>query len=256
MAFQQDSFYYNKQITSYILQFMAIFYGIQVLVGKNATRDQALVPVPIHYGNQDRVVAAILGGNTQNAPISLPRMSAYVRGFTYAAQQAKGTGTSRRNAYVPVGGLIPEDIEVVYQRMPTPYLMDIDLSIFASNNEQHHQILEQIMPLFDPTLQIQVSDALFDMKKITSVELMNGPTTVSPYPSNAENRIIQSTLSFRILIQIDIPAIVRKNFIEKIYLRIGTIADSDVTNQEIIDDLNGQGIPYELIISDTDLPFK
>lgn len=256
MAFQDNGYYYNKQITSYILQFMAIFYDIQVMTGKTSTRDEKLIPVPIHYGNQDRVVAAILAQNTQNAPISLPRMSVNVKGFNFAHQHAKGTGVERRNAYIPVGGLLPDDVRVVYQRMPTPYTMDIELAIYASNSDQHHQILEQIMPLFDPTLQLQVSDALFDMKKITSVELTDGPSITSAYPSSAESRIIQSSMTFRIVIQIDVPAIVRKNIIERIYLRIGTVSQLSNTNEEIIADLDAQGIPYQLIVSDADLPFQ
>ena len=50
MSYKQDGYYYDKQITNYILQFMAIFSGLQVRVGKFGDQEESLIPVPIHYG--------------------------------------------------------------------------------------------------------------------------------------------------------------------------------------------------------------
>ena len=189
MAFKRDGYYYDKQITNFILQFMAIFSGLQVQVGKWGTEDESLISVPIHYGDADRVVAAIMADNTQNKPIRLPVMSAAIRGFDVALNRMHGTGTERRNTYVPVGGLVPDDMIVVHQRTPTPYDMEVELSIWVSNNDQHFQILEQIMPLFDPQLNIQTSDAVFDMARLTSVTLTSGPTLDANYPSGTDRRL-------------------------------------------------------------------
>lgn len=246
MAFRRDGYYYNQQIKSYLLQFMAIFTGLQVQIGKWNDRDERLISVPIHYGTPDRVVAALLGDNTQNKPLRLPVMSAYMRNINIARQRMHGTGVERRNAYVPTGGLVPNDIQVIHQRMPVPYDLDVDLSIYCSNDDQRLQILEHILPLFDPQLSLQTSDAPFDWTRITTVQLerINNDT---PAPVGTDRRIVQSTLSFSLPIYLDTPADVRKDYVNKILMRIAAVDTLATDSFEIIGDIDGQGIPYETL---------
>jgi T4-like virus Myoviridae tail sheath stabiliser len=258
MAIQQGEYYYNGQIRSYILQFMAIFTGLQVMVGKSDTQDERLIGVPIMYGHRDRIVAAIIAENTQNKPIRLPTMSAYMRTIDMAENMYAGVGVERRQTYVPVGGLVPDDMKVIYQRRALPFRVSMELAIMSSNTNQHFQILEQILPLFDPALNIQASDSIFDMTRLTSVKLV-GINTDSNYPTGTENRIIQTTLTFEMIIYLDTPADVRKNVVEKIFMRIGAVASnaSFDSNYEIIADLDAQGIDYtEVFNASEDLDFE
>lgn len=255
MAFRADGYYYDGQITRYINQFMAIFQGLQVQVGKWHDREPSLVPVEIRYGHPDRVVASILAENTQNKPIKLPAMSAYISGFSLDMGRARGTGQERRNTFTPVGGLVPDDMRVIHQRMPVPYKLSVDLHIYASNTDQHFQMLEQILPLFEPQLNIQTSDAVFDWTRLSSVFLTD-ISVDSNFPIGTERRIIQSKLTFEMPVEIATPADVRRDFIERIYLRVGVVATDSDTNYEIIADLDAQGIPYELIATSDNLPFE
>lgn len=255
MAIQKDGYYYNAQLARYINQFMAIFQGLQVQVGKWHDEEERLIPVDIKYAHPDRVVASILAENTQNKPIRLPTMSAYVSGFSIAMERARGVGVERRNTYVPVGGLVPNDMTVVHQRMPVPYNLSVDLNIYASNTNQHFQILEQILPLFDPALTFQTSDAPFDWTRLTHVVLKD-VNIDSNYPIGLDKRIIQSKLSFEMPVELSTPAEVRRDFVEKIFMRIGTISSAATTNYEIIAELDAQDLPYELVATDENLPFN
>ena len=252
MAIQRDGYYYNQQLKTYIRQFMAIFSGLQVQIGKWNDKDERLITVPIHYAHMDRVVASIFSDNTQNKPLRLPLMSAYLRTIELNKAYMAGNGMERRNSYLPVGGEASEDTVVVYQRRPVPYKLGLDLTLYASNTDQHFQMLEQITPLFGPSLQIQTSDAPFDMKLLSMVEL-TGTQLETNYPIGSDRRVIVSTMSFEMPIWIDIPADIRRNFIEKIFVRVGAVSMTDTTNFEIIADLDAQGIPYELVLSDEDL---
>jgi hypothetical protein len=193
-----------------------------------------------------------MGANTQNKPLRLPLMSAYKRNLTLDMSRAKGTGGERRNAYTPVGGLVPDDSRVIYQRMPVPYNLEMELSLYCSNTDQEFQILEQILPLFDPTLVIQTSDAPMDWTRMTHVELTS-MSNDNNYPVGSERRIIQKTFSFSIPIWIDIPADVRHNLVEKIFLRIGAISTEAMTNEDIIADLDSQGLEYDLVHDASDV---
>lgn len=246
MSFRSDGYYYDQQLKNYILQFMAVFSGLQVQVGKFNEKEARLISVPVHYGAQDRVVASILADNTQNKPLRLPTMSAYMRGLQIAPHRMAGTGTERRKAYVPVGGLVPDDIEVIHQRRPVPYDLEMELAIYVSNTEQHFQILEQILPFFDPQLNIQLSDAPFDWSRLTHI-LLTSTNIDTPYPSGTDRRITQSTLNFTMPIFLETPADVRQDFVKKIFMRVGAVDSSAVTNFEIIADLDSQAIPYEVV---------
>ena len=67
------------------------------------------------------------------------------------------------------------------------------------------------------------------------------------FPPGADRRIIQSKLSFQVPIYISAPAEIRKDFVEKIFARIGVVNVSDMTNFEILEALDEQGIEYEQI---------
>lgn len=271
----ENGYFYDNQFRNYILQFMAVFTGLQVQVGSRKTgniqqttdcdgniidtqpvfEDKRLISVPIHYGPQDRVVASILAENTQNKLLRLPTLSAYARGLSLKTEYFAGLQTERRNAYLPTGGLIPDDIAVVHQRKPMVYDLEMELAIYASNTDQYFQILEQILPLFDPQLQIQTNDSIFDWTKITHIELISIAFDQN-YPSGTDRRIIQGTLLFKMPVWISIPADVRKDFIQKIFVRVGAVSTSAQSNYDIIAELDAQGIDYELWFSSDDLSIK
>lgn len=272
-----NPYYYNHQIRNYVLQFMAIFAQMQVSVGKrdsgqvkdvtdcdgNVTGqepiilDERLISVPIRWGAPDRVVASLFAENTQNKPVRLPIMSVFTKNFEMANDIRHGTGNVRRNTYLKTGGLIPEDIEVVYQDVPNYLYMDLELNVFTSNVDHLFQILEQIWLMFNPQMNLQTNDALFDWTRLTSVEL-TGHSNELTYPIGTDPRIVQYTLLFRMPIYISAPAVIRKDFIEKIFMRVGVV--SQITNlndsYEIIAELDKLGIEYELVQSVDDLPFK
>lgn len=275
VGFPENSFYYDKQIKSCIIQFMAIFTGLKVQVGKKKTgeyteikdcndqivdtqpvvEDESLISVPVYYGAMDRVVAAFFTENTQNKPLRLPLMSAYLRSIELAKNRMSGTGFERRHTYAPMGGLIPDDLKVVHQRMPVPYELTFDLAIFTSNTDQQFQILEQILLLFDPQLEIQTSDAPFDWSRMTAVELI-GINNEQNFPVSGDRRIIQITLQFKVIMYLSAPASIRKDFVEKVLMRIGAVSSAAENNYDIIAELDSQGLQYEEIWTINSLPFK
>jgi hypothetical protein len=234
---------------------MAAFAGLQVSVGRNETNEPRLINVPVHYGAKDRVVAAILAENTQNAPLRLPIMSCYVSGIDIAPELQAGISTVRRETFLPPGGMIPDDIQTIRQLKPIPYRVNMELAIYASNTDQHFQIMEQILLLFNPGLQVQLNDAPFDWTKITTIELI-GIRLEQNYPSQTDRRIIQSSLDFQFPIYLSAPAELKNNYVRDVYARIGKLSDkisSVHTSYDIVYDLDEQGVEYNLIVSGDEL---
>ena len=240
-------YYYNKQLRAYLVQTMAIFAGMEVEVGKTNEVEPRLIKVPIRNGSEDRVVADIKSANTQNKPIRLPIMSMNLTNVTLAPQLRKGVGQQRRNTHMPTGGEFPTDIKVVRQRMPVPYVATFDLGIWTSNQDQHYQIMEQILMLFDPVLQIQTSDDPFDWTRLTTVELVG--INFEETPPGGERRLIQSTLNFEVPIYISAPVEVHDKFIKDIFIRIGAVNSAAQNSFDIVADLDAQGITYDPVFS-------
>jgi len=246
MAF--NNFFYDQQISRYLIHFMMIFSGMQVRVGKNETKEERLIPVPIHYGSKDKVTASILAENTQNKPIRLPVMSTYLTAVELAPELRKGVGQVERFPVLPRGGVLPDDITIVKRMMPVPYWATTEVVIHTSNMDQHHQILEQILMIFDPILQVQTSDAPFDWTKIVMVELI-GISFDENYPAGTDRRNITSTLTFRYPIWISAPSELKKNFVKELHIRL-SIVDTDVPlDQHLSENLNAENIVADILIN-------
>ena len=206
--------------------------------GKGECDETEFMTVPITVGSKDRVVAAIQAGNTQNRPFSVPIMAASITSLSLAPTR-KGIGTVDRRVYLPQGGSYPADLRTAVRVMPIPYLMSIELSLYASNTQQLHQILEQVLMLFDPTLQIQTSDAAFDWTKITTVELVS-ISNEENYPPGGDRRILQWSLQFDVPMYISAPVDIRDEMVRKIFITIGDMKGFTINEF----DEHGQMVPF------------
>jgi hypothetical protein len=246
-TFCDDSdYYFDEQLKRYCVQFMAIFSELQVKVGASTDLPARLIKVPVVYGSRDRVVAWIKGDQTQNKPLRLPAMSAYLRSIAQAPDKRKGVGATRRQTVALNNGQpFPNNVGVYRQIQPVPYRAVFELSVYASNTLQHHQIMEQIMILFDPSVQIQTSDDPLDMTQITTVEMTN-INWEENFPAGADRRVIQSVLFFEVIFYLSGPANFRQNYIDNIKVRLAVV--SSATNfsdsYSVLDALNAEGATY------------
>ena len=232
-------YYFDSQLRSYLLQFIAIFNGLQVQTGKGECDEQQFISVPCVIGNKDRVVAALFAGNTQNRMFSLPTMAVYLQNLAIADERRKVQAYVDQRVTMKAGGVFPDDLRVVKRAMPVPYNMTVELSLFASNQLQMHQILEQILVLFNPDLQIQRSDAPFDWTKLVSVKLTD-ITNEENYPSGTTPRVVQWTLTFEMPIFLSLPMGVKDDLVRRVIIQIAA-SDTMVVNEV---DENGELIPF------------
>lgn len=234
-----NQYWYDEQLRSYLLQFCAIFQGLMVKTGKGECDEEQFITVPCVIGNKDRVVAALHAGNTHNRMFSLPTMSVYMTNLAMAPERRKVQAYVDQRVTMKAGGVFPDDLTVVKRAMPVPYNMSIELSIWASNTQQMHQILEQILVLFNPDIQIQKSDGPFDWTKLTKVELTDIANEEN-YPSSQDKRMIIWTLSFEMPIYLSVPMGVKDDLVRKIIIQIGSL-DTMAVNEV---DENGELTPF------------
>lgn len=245
-------YHFDNQLRQYMLQFVAIFSGLKVQTGIGECDVPEFITVPTVIGHKDRVVAALMAGNTQNRMFSLPTMGVHMSAINLSPERRKVQAYVDQRVTMPVGGVFPTDLTVVKRVMPVPYTLDLELAIYASNLQQRDQILEQILVLFNPDLQIQKSDAPFDWTKLTNVEL-TGINNEENYPASTDKRIIVWTLNFTMPIYLSIPMGVKDDLVRKVMIQISdlsTIVVGEVDDKgEIV-----YGDPLALMKFDTTVP--
>lgn len=222
---------------------MHIFSGLQIKTGKREDGEEVMMDVPIVYASRDRVAAAIRASHTQNALQRVPMMSCYLREVQFDWGRNAGANTYRDTPYMEQGGIYPQDVKRIHQAKPAPYTMQIEVLLHTSNQDQHFQILEQLMVFFNPMLEIQTSDASHDWTKIVSVELVDLRFNEN-YPAGTADRLIQTSLQFKVPVWISAPTQIRNDLVKDIFLRIHTGSFEDFLLDSAAPDQEDQ---YELI---------
>lgn len=234
-----NEFYYNQQIKRYLVQFMCLFSGMKVKVGKTSTRPEGVIDVPIQYSSMDKVAASIAAGNTSNKPIRVPVMSASLSQLR-RDMIIPGLNQEHSTTYLPPGGYFANDTRTLTRIRPMQYRATINLAIWTSNLDQHFQILEQILTVFAPSIQLQTSESQMDWSKITMVELMDVNYSES-YPVTTNIRLPMTELTFDVVFYLSVPAEQRDQFVRDIFIRLGAIDQGipdDILSQFDDEDLN------------------
>jgi hypothetical protein len=216
MSLQQ--FFYDNQIRRYIIQFMRMVSNFQVEFGRDRNGVTALQRVPVIYGDSSRQAASIIKQNSENVMNAVPAMAVYINALTYDRARVQnpsyvGKLNIRERYYDPQTGdysTTQGDVLTVDRLMPVPYVLTLKLDIWTSNTEQKLQLLEQLMVLFNPALEIQSTDNYIDWTSITYVLLTDVQYRSYTVPVGTENPIDVATLTFEIPIFISAPALVRK----------------------------------------------
>lgn len=247
--------FYGNQLRKYITQFMAVFYDMKVSVGKNDFNSQSeFIHIPIVYGSMDRVVASIKSSNTQNKNLRVPMLSTVISGIELSLDRMVGTNTHTRDVRMKLGGDIKTDLYTVEKLRPLPYKITFQLSIYASNSDQHFQMLEQILTLFDPTLQLQTSDTFDNWAKIYDIRLESIDLRENNPPESSKRMII-TDMTFSTNGYLSVPADVKNNVITKIKLRVEEVATNQSIQERLADTLRPEP-PYITIydIDEEDIP--
>jgi len=232
MAANQQ-FFYDAQIERFLAQFIRMVSGFQVEFGADRQGNKTLQRVPVYYGDGSRQVAAIINNMSENALPTVPAMTVYINGITYDRDRVQepnfvGKMQIRQRAF-------NEDTMEYENRqgnaftierlMPVPYTIDLKLDIWTSNTKQKLQLLEQLLILFNPALEIQSTDNYIDWTSLSVVYLESPTWTSRSVPIGPDNPIDIATLTFKLPVWISPPAKVKKlGVIQKI---IASIHDSD-----------------------------
>ena len=145
-------YFYNEIFRSVIIGFGSMFNGIEIQHKNESDNQISTLKVPLAYGPTQKFLARIeqqanLNKSTQ---MSLPRMS-----FEFTDLVYDPTRKSTQTQQFVVKNTTGSEIKKGY--VPVPYNMTIQLSIMTKLNDDMLQIVEQILPYFQPSYNLPIN---------------------------------------------------------------------------------------------------
>jgi hypothetical protein len=142
-------YYYHQIIRKTIVSFGTLFNEIYI---KHKNNDDDIISdmrVPLGYGPTQKFLAKIQQQEQLNKPvaITLPRMSFEMTSIQYDATRKAGVTQSFKASD-------GTNLKKVY--MPVPYNIGFELNILTKLNDDALQIVEQILPYFQPSFNLTV----------------------------------------------------------------------------------------------------
>ena len=148
--------FYHETIRNVIVAFGTMFNNIQIVRKDNSGTIIQSMKVPLAYGPKQKFLVRLDQDPSLSAAtaITLPRLGFEIGSLTYdtarkmnRVQKFKKVKSSSSNAN-----------KLDTQFMPVPYNMDITLYAMAKNSDDALQIVEQILPFFQPDYTLTLND--------------------------------------------------------------------------------------------------
>jgi hypothetical protein len=186
-------YFYNEILRKTVIAFGTLFNEISIKHSNNSGQVVSVIKVPLAYGPTQKFLARLEQSPdlSKSTAITLPRMSFEFTGLTYDPSRKVSTtqvftvkdstdGTETKKAYMPV-----------------PYNMQFELSIMSKLNDDALQIIEQILPYFQPAynLTVELVDSINEKRDIPII--LENITMQDDYEGNfTTRRVLLYTLRF------------------------------------------------------------
>lgn len=211
-------YYYPKIIKNVTVALMDMFNDLKVYKYTSAGTSAQEYNVPISFGpvekeHQNRIEdheyiasGTDLSGYTQVEPygqrywISTPRLALVMNGIAYNAERAYGVNEWREwfQEIIATSGVNVDDILRDYQ--PAPYDINYTMYIMTDSMDYFAQIMENILPYFNPALFLRVKEFSFLNVERDLRVTMPGvvPEFISPEISDDDRRYVNGTLDLTV----------------------------------------------------------
>jgi len=186
-------YFYNEILRRTVISFGTLFNNISIKHTNSSNQVISEVKVPLAYGPTQKFLARLTQSPDLNKAVAmtLPRMSFEFTGLTYNSSR-KVTATQIFTSKSATDGSVTKKAY-----MPVPYNMQFELSIMSKLNDDALQIIEQILPYFQPSynLTVELVDEIDEKRDIPIV--LENVTMQDDYEGDfSTRRVLLYTLRF------------------------------------------------------------
>lgn len=186
--------FYRGMTKSIIAGFGSLFSNIHIIRRKDNTVSGPVVQdikIPISYAPAMKWMQAIKGDPDRRKQVwaQLPRISYEIMGFSYDATR-KQTRSANYSC-------IKKNGKSYVMSTPSPWNLDITMYIVSNNQEDCFQILEQILPLFNPDYTLTLH-TVKEMNVVSNIPIsLSGVSVQDDYDGEyTSHRLVIYTLNF------------------------------------------------------------
>jgi len=175
------TYFYHEIIRKTVISFGTVFNDIHIRHQDNTGKDLNDIKVPVSYGPRQKFLARIQQQAELNkaTQITLPRISFEMNSVTYDPTRKSGI----TQTFKAMDG---DKFKKVF--MPVPYNIGFQLNILTKLQDDSLQILEQILPFFQPafTLTIDLVDQIGEKRDVPLV--LNNISFTDDYEGDFDTR--------------------------------------------------------------------
>ena len=158
--------FYHKQIRNTVIAFGTIFNNIHIKRLDSSGNPLQSLKVPLSYSPKEKFIARLeqqtsLTGSDSSVAITLPRMAFDITGYAYDPSRKLN-----KNQKVGVVTTTEDTTKLNAQYSPVPYDVSFELNVFTANSDDGLQIIEQILPYFQPDYTVtMIESTTMDTKR-------------------------------------------------------------------------------------------
>jgi hypothetical protein len=184
------SHFYHRTIRKMVVAFGTIFNDIKLVrYNKAGTAEIERITVPLSYAQKEKFYNRIIQDSNldRTVQITLPRMSFELDAISYDPLRKISNFNQT---------FLPSDASTIKSFRAVPYNFDFSLSIYVRNVEDGTQIVEQILPYFNPDLTLTGDVLGLGQNVDLPVVLQSINSSVDAEGSPDTTRMIIWTLTF------------------------------------------------------------
>ena len=185
--------FYHESIRKVIVSFGTMFNNISLVRKDNSGVAIQAMKVPLAYGPREKFLVRLNedADLTKQVAITLPRIGFEIKNLSYDPTRK----LNRVQQFKKVKGANTQQLDAQY--MPVPYNLELELYIMAKQSDDALQIVEQILPYFQPDYTLTLNDmADMGIKRDVPV-ILNGISYEDDYQGDfTTRRALIYTLSF------------------------------------------------------------
>ena len=146
--------FYHETIRKVVVAFGSMFNDIHLVRKDNDGNISQSMKVPLAYGPRQKFLARLRedADLTKAVAVTLPRIGFEIAGISYDPIRK----LNRVQKFKKVKGAKSSQLDTQY--MPVPYNMEFSLYIMAKQSDDALQIVEQILPYFQPDYTVTIND--------------------------------------------------------------------------------------------------
>ena len=190
--------FYHETIRNVIVAFGTMFNNIQIVRKNNSGTVIQTMKVPLAYGPKQKFLTRLDQDPSLSSAtaITLPRLGFEIGNLSYDPIRKMNRVQKFKKVKSSSGPGVPSN-KLDTQFMPVPYNMDITLYAMSKNSDDALQIVEQILPYFQPDYTLTINDmADMGIKKDVPIILTDVSYEDSYQGDFEARRAIIYTMSF------------------------------------------------------------